>query len=565
MRYPTVQSVYMATALEKDKVPAVTVCDQNWTRFEEFYADSECTNGINILSGGIPYKEDVQKLFSKQKNLSQIYIDDFRRFREMLRNSNKFLASKHNSAVKACSRSCPTQCELEYYRLHASISIRNWEECLSMQAVGQRMFTYTFFESGGRLIIEHLGMFSFPLLVAQFGGLVGLYFGLAITDVSDGILKRFGVLKAYVNIVLKPLFVLICCYQCSLIFVDYLRFETTTEIRLEKKLEGTARLPVIGVQIQTPFLEKFIKHSLSFIPRQQTIKWSKQRNVSKKVKVGMRHFVPTSFDVRFFYDRTKVKEVGIDLFLDSSLQMITAGNTVFAWHLSKTLDSVQRYEDITAAGLYHFKVGLKRFENLPPPFDDCVDSESETSNWNYEPRETQMCLKECLSESNKHRFNCTNYHFDTYSIETSGRLELTSQQDADFKLCSEYSYLASLKSAEEVAKYRSLKASITTNCLQNCRSPCTTYYYDISKIDYPRGSVNGSLAQIRVWFDERRFIARYIAQPKMSLFDLFYECGGLMSLWFGLAIIDIVCGFICYCLRKIKRVYRKVRFCLFQH
>lgn len=59
---------------------------------------------------------------------------------------------------------------------------------------------------------------------------------------------------------------------------------------------------------------------------------------------------------------------------------------------------------------------------------------------------------------------------------------------------------------------------------------------DVQRI-VPFVNCTDSMTRVRLRFDDG-FVVKFVSQPKMMHFDLFYEAGGIVSLWFGLTILD---------------------------
>lgn len=112
-----------------------------------------------------------------------------------------------------------------------------------------------------------------------------------------------------------------------------------------------------------------------------------------------------------------------------------------------------------------------------------------------------------------------------YSIDEFGKLAFVYNEKV-FELCNQSQW--SLRTQ--------LSANASRYCQQECKRPCRDYQYNV-RLHVKK--VFDTIARIRFRFDTG-FVVVFTSLPKMSAFDLLYEVGGLVSLWFGYSLINSI-------------------------
>lgn len=121
-------------------------------------------------------------------------------------------------------------------------------------------------------------------------------------------------------------------------------------------------------------------------------------------------------------------------------------------------------------------------------------------------------------------------------MDTEGNIALSSRENYDLELCEQVDFW----SDKNKNKFYNL---VKKECQAACshEQPCVDYHYEVKRVFvFANSSSEDRFLRVRVKFDDSIPVPRYIATPKWTPFDLFYEVGSLISLWYGYAILGVV-------------------------
>lgn len=196
----------------------------------------------------------------------------------------------------------------------------------------------------------------------------------------------------------------------------------------------------------------------------------------------------------------------------------------------KAVQSIWSYllvKQVRKPEIHELTLNQQTFKLLAPPYDTgCHDYGGRDSNWRFSGR--HQCEFECLNRHLKEQLNCTDDFIEYYSIESINRKQILKKALKKESLVS-CERQNRLKVIDEFAKV----------CASSCAPPCTDFKYSI-KYFFRSLKRSSGIVQIKFVFDNNGFVVKYVSEPRMTLFDLFYEVGGFISLWFGFTLLDVL-------------------------
>lgn len=432
-----------------------------------------------------------------------------------------------------CNRLCPNQCEIQHYSMKTKTEVNDKEVC----AAFNQMFLpkYIFDRVELELLVRYKEAFSGLFLLVSFGSLLSLWFGLSVSAISRATVERINLIRLSLTKFLPLLYSFAFLCQISLALYRYLKYETVTCPVLEGSYEEVGLLPNFEVFVMhlkingKKYLYPDFKEGdtiQNVFNKYESWEWN-GKNVSM-AKVAL-HRDDSGLGLRFGFQRN-VKEIRLNLnltapsFMPADLEIIPPLVKLFqATWPPLSVSTLAKY------GIYEFIVRQRMFQMLAPPYDTACHDDGEksfdsNSNWVLTGR--YECEAKCREFHFILMLNCTPGLTEFYSIDKSGKLKVLA--NARHLACSKRVFALNEAKVWQAAK----------TCLESCAPSCVDYQYNVRKIE-SISKRNDSLARVRIRFEKHGFAVKYLFKPKKKLFDLFYECGSLLTLWFGLSVVDI--------------------------
>lgn len=491
------------------------------------------TEVTNLLLMPIPYDTGCHKysLFSKFKSQGYCILQSQTQL------TSKELYAKNQSGFEIFYKiksfkdkkridECPKDCELQNFKLIEIFRIENCRQ-FNIKIVSR----YRFNRNDLELLVAHSEEFTGLFLIVQFGGLVALAFGLSIKQIATILAQKNRVIQKYLIKFILVFFGIICFYQTFLVTNRYLTYETVTQTLIENSYENCGLFPQL-ILAASPKSADYSEPSIfdlsnngnifSLFPKIETIRW-KNAEIVPMTALTYRLETKRNQIIALEFNRSGIKEVLVDFNLNSSIRKsLVQLKQVNSDRKALSVSLIDKKQ------LFELKITQQTFRLLPPPFDTgCHDYDwllpDWDSNWHLSGR--YRCEHNCQESYFKKSLNCTIGFTNFYSFSQNGRLEKENKER--FDACSvDVSYL--FKNLTEIK-----------SCLEMCKPTCLDYQYKVREV---LSNNYDSKARLRLTFDDD-FIVKYLSTAKMSFFDFFYEVFGLVSLWFGFAIVDIVCLF----------------------
>lgn len=477
-----------------------------------FQCLSTLSENINISE---TYKANVGSLMAFN------YVLQKRQFK-----TQKYVYLKTDNVLKTCLKKCKRDCFQQFFFLKSNFENFFQEMNLCTDPIYRQMVSLRFQRKTREILVSHFEFLTLELLFAQFGGMMSFWFGVSLfTLVSIFIKKYYRALFRfiYTGLGTKVFFLLfagICFWQNLRIVKNYFNYETKTEIEFNSYSDNSM-FPLLSLDI-------FSKRKKGFIELQNALTKDCNVNYINKTKFKTQnstivvqshaYYIRPNFELR----NVKSIEISIKEFIgDFSLEMLfqkTAFDILFRYFLQK-------------AEKTRIDIGIKQtlFKRLELPFSTaCYDYERNANqgnhgnqNWNDKFSGFGGCMQECFLTTSKKKYNCLENRF----------AEISEVEYKNEKLCDSCNF----------ANYSDIRRELFHNCRKQCPDPCLDYQYEFWSREEKT-----KLIEINIVLDNRAPMIAFVSQPKMSFFDLFYECGGTVALWFDFSIICTVFAILNY-------------------
>lgn len=441
-------------------------------------------------------------------------------------NLTQFLTSSAKNSKKqsrkVCANRCPRDCQQSHYSLNPTTLIKNYLECEVITMIYAPKYIFNRFEI--ELLIEHNAQFSLLFLIVQFGALVGFYFGLSINDVSKATVAKIRFVRIYLKKLMSVLYSLVCIYQIILVLFIYFKYQTVTKTVLSS-YKSLGMFPSIEIKIKssiaTPVFITNGSNIKKYFEKLESVKWNGQ-----KERISTVQYLKTNAALwknLYFNLKNSAQEL---LFHPNKTTMFKEKTDTIFLILHQSETSLITLEEVVSSRSVETQISQQTFELLPPPYDtDCYDyHDLNNSVQLYDGR--YGCEEACQNNLSRHFLNCLTNELELYSIDETGVLVAKPTKETNM-LCDR-----KVKSFDNYTRFTDERK----RCIEMCKQSCRDFLYKARTI---RGKVSESNPQIRLRFDSGLAI-KYVSTPKMTPFDLFYEVGGLLCLWFPFSLIDFI-------------------------
>lgn len=432
---------------------------------------------------------------------------------------------KKTRSSNFCKNKCKKQCESEtfliklHFKREFSAGDMKKQTTLSSQKM-QKEF-----------VISYQQEMSILFLASFLSGLLSLWFGLSFYDIISFIFQKYMLSQQnLLKNVAKAFFFVICIYQIVLVFKSYLTYQTTTTISIQALSLDNAVYPSL---------------SLMLIPR-QVISWNESifKQIANNVKAKCLLKTKQHLELKnVIFRDLENNYIELTYTMDKDKNVFNFYQNIDYIKLKKMfgerllvlfMTEVDYIKQVNAELLkqnsfYHLKLKYQKSVRLPPPYDtDCY-------SYNYSEKKSvytgqNQCIFECNRKKYYKSFNCQLERIQQYSANSKTFSQLNKKLDFCLQVI-------------QPEKWFEIKNDFYNQCRRQCKMSCVEYHYDVKSKNLLQNSKflknATNLAMVNVNFAKKELTVVYVSKAKMTFFDLFYETGSLMSLWFGFSFFSL--------------------------
>lgn len=268
--------------------------------------DTECFE-YNLKS--VKSKEDcIYQCSFNNKDTSELYSLNRTIFETWVLRLLKFGKFK---SKKECKNACAKNCEMQHFWASERGSLEN---CGIFSILKGSKYLYQ--RTDVELLMIHKEAFTSLFLAVQLDGLVSLWFGLSIKDVSEFTFEKILFIRKYFSKFLSFLYYFICFYQIFLISIYYFKFETKTKTIIEISYEIEGVFPKMEFLVYKGLLDIRENGEVGhFFKKLETKNWKNQNNRSRITSLAYKEEIRSigkAQRIAFGYERSGTKEVNFE-------------------------------------------------------------------------------------------------------------------------------------------------------------------------------------------------------------------------------------------------------------
>lgn len=480
--------------------------------------DTDCTNYTN--TSFLSQSDCLLRCQPENRNLSTFYFKSGERFV----NPETVLALKNfttKNELKMCYKQCKKECYFQQF-----LSTMGLKSEGDSYMFGIKVGQFFFVRKPAELFISYSQGMTFIYTMVQIGGLLGLWFGISIKDVLSKLFKANKCILFHCYCIVF----LVCFYQSFLVAKSYYDFKTFTSPTFHKSYEKFGVMPSIGFLVYGAY-----SHELTSVFNTSLINWSKNKTTTIKLLYTSS---PPGHLFTFVFDKKSIKKNKYSINLRNFENSETIIPLPFSVYLVKINDynSIEKITSLKSNTLYDVRIKQTTFQRLESPFDTNSFKYEEGNNPNTQFDEQRQCIFDCVLKKFSETFNCSFNNDVMYDLESGGVSELNLGQKPCKDAFKKPSFATIKKKFGKKTKdeLKEKSGEFKKICSQNCGVACTERHYSINSYNKQLNpDIGQNLSFVEISFDNNDFIIEYVAKPKMIAFVVFYEIGGLISLWFG--------------------------------
>lgn len=321
----------------------------------------------------------------------------------------------------------------------------------------------------------------------------------------------------------------LCLLQNIAIVEFYFAFSTKTKIEFENSVHQKRVLPYIFIVFDDHIT---LNESMFSIFKKIECKIYYRNKTAQIIsKVSLKKDIDTNFHLKYHFSR-----------YDADAVKFSFNNNFFLkklyWMLTTPIEKILLY-DGTNGEIFHLTVGhylIKIYQTTfikqKLPYDtECYDYEDNI----------KATLNSQLSGKNRCTQDCIIQEFPKYLKCREGVTEMVfSRAKGDYSLDNYTLGFMSCNMFFNSSKTLLRREFVAYDCKEKCKTNCHQINLKPRFILLKQATGQSDKAYLTVQPDWSYSVTIYRSFPQMKMLDLFYEIGGIISLWFGYSIIFLI-------------------------